>query len=133
MSANSTTPEISVRERAIAAEVRAIMARRQVSGSELAREMGVDQTWLSRRTTGKVAFTAGELQQLMDILDEDIIRVFAAGAASLAAERKTNPCLSDRENVCSEHLGTWARRGLELGAKLYPGLFITDGADRTAA
>lgn len=122
MPASADTEEMRIRNKAVAAEVRAIMARKQISGVEMAKRLGVEQTWFSRRASGRVPWTAGELHTLMDLLDEDITRVFAAGQAALHAARKTNPCLSESATVSDKALGRWARGGLEMGLQLYPSL-----------
>lgn len=122
------TPEMKAVRLAIAGEVRASIARKRLSGSEIARQLGVEQTWFSRRYSGRVPWTAAELQLVMDIIDEDITRVFAAGQAARQVARKTNPCLSESATVGSEHLGEWARRGLEMGRRLFPHQFDRDRA-----
>lgn len=45
----------------VAAEVRAQMARRRITQQMLADELGREQTWVSRRVSGKVAFTVDDL------------------------------------------------------------------------
>jgi transcriptional regulator with XRE-family HTH domain len=46
---------------AVAAEVRALMGRHQISQKRLAQELGVDQTGVSRRLRGGVPFNLDEL------------------------------------------------------------------------
>jgi transcriptional regulator with XRE-family HTH domain len=57
------------RSKAIAAEVRAWMARRQRSGRSLALELGCSEIYLSRRLTGKVPFDVAELATIADLLE----------------------------------------------------------------
>lgn len=104
---------------AMAGEVRAIMARKSISGTEVARQIGVEQTWFSRRYKGKIAWSAPELKLVMDAINEDVTNVYAAGALALEQHRHTNPCLSDSASVGSENLNGWARRGAELGRRLF--------------
>ena len=45
-------------------EVRAMAARRRLTGRDIATFLGRDEMWVSRRMTGRVAWTAGELLAL---------------------------------------------------------------------
>jgi transcriptional regulator with XRE-family HTH domain len=54
--------------RAVAAEVRAQMARQQVTGKSIARELSLSQQSISLRLTGKVPFDISELAQVARIL-----------------------------------------------------------------
>lgn len=56
----------------IAAEVRAQMARRQVSGASMAVTLGKSQKWMSRRTTGEIAFDMDDLEQVAKVLEVDV-------------------------------------------------------------
>lgn len=127
-----TAPMRAVNE-AIAGEVRAIMARKDIRGTDVARAMGVEQSYFSRRHSGKTPWSAAELKLVMDILDEDIVKVYAAGAAALESIRPTNPCLSDSAQLGSGHLSGWAARGLELARRLYPHLIYTVDSGVNAA
>lgn len=53
---------------AVAAEVRAELGRQNVSGTGLARMMGVSQALVSRRLTGEVPFDVAELSRIAEIL-----------------------------------------------------------------
>lgn len=124
MSSKATTPEMQVIQDAIADEARASLNRNRrklgLSDSEIAIKMGVGQSWLSKRVNGLVPWSAAELKSFLDIIDEDITVVMAAGALAQQEYRKTNPCLSHSETVCSEGLGTWARRGYEMAVNIFP-------------
>lgn len=128
MPTSAQTQQMKAVEQAQAAEIRAIMARKNINGTDVARKLGVEQSWFSRRYSGRVAFTAAEVQLVMDILDEDVTKVYAAGAAALAALRKTNPCLSDSASLGYDDLTGWARRGYELAQKLHPGVIGVNAA-----
>jgi transcriptional regulator with XRE-family HTH domain len=52
----------------VAAAVRAQLAWRQISGSALARLLGREQTWVSRRLNGSVAFDLDDLQAIAEAL-----------------------------------------------------------------
>lgn len=56
----------------VAANVRAEMARRQATQSSLARALGTSQQALSRRLSGEVDFTVGELFDIAEQFDIDI-------------------------------------------------------------
>lgn len=66
MSENAT-----LRERA-AEEIRVLLARRKISGSELARKVGVTQPYISRRLNGEVAFDLDDLERIAAVLDVDV-------------------------------------------------------------
>lgn len=61
----------SLRQR-VAAEVRAEMARRRVSQSELARRLGEGQPWVNRRVNGDVALDLDDLERISEALDAPI-------------------------------------------------------------
>lgn len=53
----------------IAEEVRALLARRRMSGVQLAKRIGKSHTYVSRRLTGETAFDADDLEQIAHALD----------------------------------------------------------------
>jgi Helix-turn-helix domain len=53
---------------AIAAEIRAHMARQRRSGRSVAFELGWKQAYMSRRLTGATPFTLDDLEALADVL-----------------------------------------------------------------
>lgn len=118
MTTSAQTPLQAI-EQAQAAEIRAIMARKNINGTDVAARMGVEQSWFSRRYRGKVAWTGAEIQMVMDIVDDDITKVYAAGAAALAQLRKTNGDLSDSAMIGADRLTGWAARGYELSQRLF--------------
>lgn len=108
---------------AIAAEVRASIARKGLSQKAIYERFGWKQAYFNRRYQGRVPWSSSDLLRVMNIVDEDITRVYAAGAAALEQEQhKTNLCLSHSDLVVSER-GFWARRGYELATAL--GLYGT--------
>src|SRR4249920_1485209 len=77
-------------QQAIAAELRATMAAKQIMQKDLMRALGVtDPSWISRRLSGTVPISAATLLVVADYMDEDITTVM-----SRAKDRATNPCLS---------------------------------------
>jgi len=49
-----------------AADFRAEMARRQISGSELARRLGVHHWWVSKRLTGHIPTRVEDLERMAE-------------------------------------------------------------------
>jgi hypothetical protein len=99
---------------AIAAEIRARMAKKRLGDGDIAPYMGVTQTYFNRRKNGHTSFTAQELLKVCDIMDVDYTEVVAAAKASM-----TNPCLSRSDELLSEQLTDWCRRGYEFAAERY--------------
>lgn len=64
-----------MRER-VAEEVRALLARRKMSASELARRLDVTQRYMSRRLTGETAFDADDLGNIAGVLGVDVTDLF---------------------------------------------------------
>jgi transcriptional regulator with XRE-family HTH domain len=72
----------------VAAEVRAELARRQLSGVRTAKALGWTQNYISVRLRGEVAFDATDLVRLADFLDMPVGAFFeTAGQAALARRR----------------------------------------------
>lgn len=71
----------------VAEEVRVWLARRRVSGAQLARELGRSQTFIQKRLDGRQAFDVDDLEQIARILDVNAAD-FLPGASvhSLACE-----------------------------------------------
>jgi len=57
----------------IAEEIRALLARRRLSASDLARMTGLTQRAISRRLTGEKVIDADDLERIADVLDVDVI------------------------------------------------------------
>lgn len=69
------------RSRRVAGEVRAHLARRQLSGKQLATALGVSQFSVSRRLRGEVPFSVDELSVAADFLGVDLSDLLAERAA----------------------------------------------------
>jgi len=63
--------ETSLRER-VAEEVRALLGRRKMSASELARQLSLTQKYVSRRLTGETAFDLDDLEKIAAIFGVDV-------------------------------------------------------------
>ena len=57
----------------VAANVRAELARRRLTGSDLAKAIGLTQGSLSRRTTGVQPFSIDELHDVADFLGVSVV------------------------------------------------------------
>lgn len=62
----------------VAAEVRALMARRQVSGTDLAHALDIPQTSLARRIRGRYPFDVELLAQIADYFGVPVVSFFPA-------------------------------------------------------
>jgi transcriptional regulator with XRE-family HTH domain len=56
------------RSQQVAGEVRALLARRQISGKQLAAHLGISQFAVSRRLRGQTSFSLDELSAAADFL-----------------------------------------------------------------
>lgn len=57
----------------VAEEIRALLARRRISGRELARRMDASHSWVNFRLTGAQPITLDDLQRFADVLDVDVL------------------------------------------------------------
>ena len=66
---------VPLRER-VAEELRALLARRKVTPTELGRKLGRSQTWVWRRLEGEVAFDLNDLEVIADALGVAVAELF---------------------------------------------------------
>jgi transcriptional regulator with XRE-family HTH domain len=64
----------------VAEEVRAMLARKRMSGRELARQLDVSQAWVSYRLTGHQEIGLNDLQRIARALDVEITALIPATA-----------------------------------------------------
>lgn len=64
--------------RALSAEVRAVMARKQVSGAQLARRVGRSNSYIAKRLRGDGQFTSNDIEDIAAALDEDLLAILHA-------------------------------------------------------
>jgi len=81
MSEDKTVRTVPMRE-LIAEEIRALLGRRQLSASELARRMGVSQRYMSRRITGETALDVDDLEKIAAYLGVEVVALFPRTAGS---------------------------------------------------
>lgn len=79
MRSDDTTSEF---QRAVAAEVRAEMARKKLTQTDVAQRLGVAQATVSRRLTGEVAFDVAELDQIAGLLGVAVQQFIPSEAAA---------------------------------------------------
>lgn len=65
------SPDVTLSETA-AEEILAMLARRRMSKSALARLLGVSHTWVTNRLSGDQEIGLNELQRIAEILDVDV-------------------------------------------------------------
>jgi transcriptional regulator with XRE-family HTH domain len=56
----------------VAEEIRALLARRRISGRQLANQLGVSPTWVSNRLTGAQTIDLNDLESMARILGVDV-------------------------------------------------------------
>ena len=61
---SDSTPKPPTLSQAVTAELRAVMARGNISGAELARRLEVPASWVQRRTSGASPITVDEIERL---------------------------------------------------------------------
>ena len=79
----SMTDTYSLSER-VAEEIRALLARRRMSGRQLAAALGVSQTWMSSRLSGSTPIDLNDLERIAQVLSID-----ASNLMPLSAEGRT--------------------------------------------
>lgn len=77
-----------LRERA-AEELRVVLARKRMSGSELARRTGMKQPYLSRRMTGEIAFDLDDLEVIASALGIKVQDLIAGPGSSPGSKPMT--------------------------------------------
>lgn len=66
----------------VTGSVRAEMARRRKTLRSVAAELGENEPWLSRRLTGRIKMTIGDLERIAAVLDLPVSDLIAAPAVS---------------------------------------------------
>jgi transcriptional regulator with XRE-family HTH domain len=87
-----TTNRDSLREET-AGELRALLARRRVSASELSRRLGWKQSYMARRIDGRVALDVDDLQAIANALQVSVLDLLPksvhTGATSATMDRNS--------------------------------------------
>lgn len=66
----------------VAEEIRALLARRRMSGRALATQLGVSPSWVSYRLTGTQPIDLNDLQRIAAALDIDAIALMPRGVVN---------------------------------------------------
>ena len=69
----------------VAAEVRAVLARKRISQRQLAKALGLTQPVIWRRLRGDVQFSVDELQAVAEFVEVPVSTFFPVDAATPAA------------------------------------------------
>lgn len=59
----------------VAAEIRAHLARRRMSGRALSKILGVDQTWVSRRLNGVIPLDTNDIDRISQALGIEPVKL----------------------------------------------------------
>jgi transcriptional regulator with XRE-family HTH domain len=81
MSEQTTPPRGRLREH-VAEEIRVLLARRKMSGAELARRTGIKQSTMSRRMTGETSFDMDDIEAIAAVLDIKVSDLFPERGSS---------------------------------------------------
>lgn len=65
----------------IASNVRAEMARRRITQTEIAKKAGIPQSGLSRRLVGSTPFTVNEIERIAEVLDIQVNELIGEAVA----------------------------------------------------
>jgi transcriptional regulator with XRE-family HTH domain len=74
------------RSRQVAGEVRAVLARRQISGKQLASQLGMSQFAISRRLRGETPFSIDELAASAEFLGVPLTELLPSSEELTAAD-----------------------------------------------
>lgn len=69
--------------RATSAEIRAVMARKRMSGTRLAAAAGLSQSYVSRRLLDKASFTINDIEPICAALEQDLCPFLATVLRSM--------------------------------------------------
>lgn len=78
----------------VAAELRAHLARQRLSGRALAKRLGENQTWVSRRLAGHVPLDTDDLQRIAEALGLEPMELLSGVPFGPAVHRRTAPLIN---------------------------------------
>ena len=93
------TREPGALNRAVAGEIRAELARRQWSQTELATRMGVDQMWLSRRLRAVKPLTLTEFEAIAEALEMTPAELMAAAVGRVRQTTRQYSPLTEKPST----------------------------------
>lgn len=80
----------------VAEEVRALMARRRLSGVKLAKAMGKSQAYVWRRLSGETPFDVDDLETVARIFDVPVMTFFTVNAGGLTGSTNKSKSITYR-------------------------------------
>lgn len=90
------TVTLSIR---VAEEIRALLARRKISGRDLARRLSVSPNWVSLRTSGSQPIDLNDLERIARALDVEVIDLLPAGSAHRTTGEQIRPAVRPGNGV----------------------------------
>lgn len=69
--------------RALSAEVRSVMARKQVSGAQLARRVEKSNSYIAKRLRADAQFTANDIEDICLALGEDLLHLLVSAVRAM--------------------------------------------------
>ncbi|KQY58359.1 hypothetical protein ASD11_01440 [Aeromicrobium sp. Root495] len=69
----------------VAAEVRAVMGRKQISGADLSDSTGIARSTLARKINGRVGFTVDEIFTIASALEVSVVDLVSPAASQWSA------------------------------------------------
>lgn len=76
-------PEPGAFARAVSDEIRLALARRRVSGSQIAEKIGRSQSYVSKRLRNDASFTANDVELICRVLHEDLLKLITAAVRTM--------------------------------------------------
>lgn len=98
--AMTTRPTLSAQ---VAEEIRALLARRRISGRHLAEATGMSQSAISARLTGATAIDLDDLQRIAAALDVRVLDLFPVEVAEPTPAVSTRPRVVTRAGEPNPH------------------------------
>lgn len=85
---SGTTPESGPFARAVSAEVRATLARQNMTVKDLAARCGLSQGYLGKRLRDAAPLTANDFETICNALDKDILQFITAALEAAGDDNK---------------------------------------------
>jgi len=115
MTTNVSAGQVRLTEQ-VAEEIRALLARRRISGRELARRIGASYSWVNFRLTGAQPLTLDDLDRIAAVLEVDYRDLLPQREGRLitvggAPRTTTRGDLTTAHSPLAKQPGTFSRRG----------------------
>src|SRR6185295_15359140 len=93
---------------AVAEEVRALLARRRISGVQFAKQIGKSQPYFSRRLNGDVSFDLDDLEVIAEVLGIEVGDLFPSKEGG--SNRNFDPAPAERTATIGQAIAGMADR-----------------------